>query len=88
MSVRQTPILTESDFITACGEAFERGETVFVQYKDVNPNTYEPEVVLAENFVWYLSSPNDFWYEFETGKVRAWKNFPNREERDLPWEKS
>ena len=86
MAIRQEPITTEKEFLIATEAAIKNGTTTFVQYRDVNTNTYDPEVVLAENYVWYLNNPNDIWKDFEDKNVRAWTQFPNREERDMPWE--
>lgn len=82
--VRQQPIITEHDFIIALEEAYNKEDTIYVQWRDVPEN--EPEVVLAENFVWIQTGPNDAWWFIENGEARAWKIFPNREERDLPWQ--
>lgn len=83
--IRQQPITTEKEFLKAAEEAYLREDTIFVQWRDVREN--EPEVVLAENFVFVQNNPNDAWWFLENGEARAWKKFPNLEERNLPWDK-
>lgn len=82
--VRQQPLTTEKDFLAAIDEAAAREDTIFVQWKDVDDSS--PEVVTAENFIWYQADPNDAWWYIENGVVRGWKLFPNSEERNLPWQ--
>lgn len=85
--IRQQPLTTEEEFMKAIKQANENETTIFVQWKDVNDDIYEPEVVTAENFIWYQTNPNDAWWYIEEGQARAWILFPNKEERNLPWHK-
>ena len=89
MAIRQKPIITEKEFYELLSkiDTHERGETLYIQW---NPN-YEttdknwPRVELLENFLWIHTGPNDSWWYIENGDARAWKMFPNFEERQLPW---
>ena len=89
MAIRQKPIITEEEFYELLSkiDSRERGETLYIQW---NPNYEEnnknwPQVELLENFLWIHTNPNDSWYYIENGDARAWKLFPNLEERQLPW---
>lgn len=89
MAIRQKPIITEKEFYELLSkiDPHERGETLYIQW---NPN-YEandknwPRVELLENFLWIHTGLNDSWWYIENGDARAWKMFPNFEERQLPW---
>lgn len=78
--VRQLPITTEKEFMRALQEACDKEETLYIQWKDSTP-----EVVLVENFIWIQTNPNDAWWYIDNGKARAWRLFPNQEERNSPW---
>lgn len=85
MAIRQQPITTEQGFMDAIKQANENETTIFVQWKYVNNDIYEPEVVTAENFIQYQTNPNDAWWYIENSEARGWILFPNKEERNLPW---
>ena len=87
MAIRQQPITTEQGFMDAIKEAYENETTCFIQWKDVDKSNFEPEVVTAENFIWYQTNPNDAWWYIENGQARCWKLFPNHEERSMLWVK-
>ena len=89
MAIRQKPITTEKEFLDACIQAKKQDTTIFIQFRNpelLSDDIYYPQIVLAENYVWYFNNPNDIWKDFENKSVRAWIQFPNREERDMPWE--
>ena len=91
MGIRQKPITTEDEFLKACQIAKEWESTIFVQFRDpelLGNDIYYPEVVLAENYIWYFNNPNDIWKDFEDHSVRAWWWFPNIDERNMSWENS
>ena len=86
--IRQQPITTEKEFYEVLSQlnAKERGETLYVQWHpDYEKDLHWPQVELLENFLWIHTNPNDFWYYIENGDARAWRLFPNLEERQLPW---
>lgn len=86
--IRQQPITTEKEFYEVLSQlnAKERGETLYVQWHpDYEEDLHWPQVELLENFLWIHTNPNDSWYYIENGDARAWRLFPNLEERHLPW---
>ena len=85
-TIRQQPLITEEEFMEAIAEANNNEDTVFVQWRPDMTDENSPEVVTAENFIWYEVGPNDAWWFIENGQARGWKKFPNLEERNLPWE--
>lgn len=88
MAIRQKPITTVKEFdnLLAKLNAKEQGETLFIQWHPrYNEDRQWPQVELLENFLWIHTDPNDSWWYIENGDARAWKMFPNLEERQLPW---
>ena len=88
MAIRQKPITTAEEFDNLLTElnAKERGETLFIQWHPrYEEDSQWPQVELLENFLWIHTNPNDSWWYIENGDARAWKMFPNLEERKLSW---
>ena len=84
--IRQQPITTEKEFYEVLSQL--NAETLYVQWHpDYEENLHWPQVELLENFLWIHTNPNDSWYYIENGNARAWRLFPNLEERHLPWSK-
>jgi len=86
--IRQQPIITSQEFdeILHNINSHERGETLYIQWRpDYEEDRNWPQVELLENFLFIHTNPNDSWYYIENGNVRAWRLFPNLEERNIPW---
>ena len=85
--IRQQPISSPEAIHDAIDtiDSRERGETLYIQWKSCYLNSRTPDVELLENFIWFDGGPNDFDRYIDKGAVRAWKLFPNFDERSLPW---
>ena len=90
--IRQQPITTEAEFFEILsylnGKESDNPDTLYIQWHpDYTKNQNWPEVELLENFLWIHTDPNDSWYYIENNEARAWKIFPNLDERKMPWQK-
>ena len=87
--IRQQPITTAEEFecILSQLNAIEHGETLYIQWHpDYEKDLKLPQVELLENFLWIHTNLNDSWAYIENGDARAWRLFPNLEERNLSWD--
>ena len=84
--IRQYPIVTEERFMEVLA-ALTDNDTLFVQWRPETAAKAKmwPQVELLENFVNIHTNPNDSWWYIESGYARVWLQFPNTEERELPW---
>lgn len=88
MAIRQQPITTEEEFYEILHQlnSRENGDTLYIQWHpDYEEDKNWPQVELLENFLWIHTNSNDSWWYIESGEARAWRIFPNLEERQLPW---